>query len=75
MGYIIYLGCSKGGERSRATLSVEPPLTLPRGLRVSAAKLPAPDMVRRFKRVNRAPRRPPELAKRLGPAADGQGHH
>ena len=41
-----------------------------------AAKLPvAPDMVHRFKFVNRATMCPPELGKRLGPPSEAQCHH
>ena len=55
------------------------PLSLLRGRGVTAApaaKLPfAPGMVRRCKPVDRTARRPSELGKKLGPAADSLGHH
>ncbi len=58
-----------------AACQLTPSLTLPRGLGVSAAKLPAPDIVRRRTSVDRAARRPSELGQKLGPASEAQCHH
>ena len=49
-------------------------LFVPRGLGVPVAKLPAPDMVRRFKPVNPAAGCRSVLGKKRGPPSEAQCH-